>query len=206
MIGKAFREAYNLFRGARSSVRTSIGKDTVPTPRDIAQAQQWAESHAEGLRKKYWGKDYPVDPVKIATEFGIDVVVTRLPESVSGVFIKRPGHDPIIALEEEDSVRRRRFTAAHELAHYILTFSEDEVEKVDRRDRVSSEGIEPVEVYANTFAANLLMPRAEVEKLYRRQVPLISMANHFGVSDDAIRFRLKNLGYSEALEGVPVCA
>jgi Zn-dependent peptidase ImmA (M78 family) len=38
------------------------------------------------------------------------------------------------------------------------------------------------------------MPKEEVKRLAKANTPTFLMAQHFGVSDDAIRYRLKNLG------------
>lgn len=165
----------------------------------IQRAKHRGESNAGEVLDRFWDRGFPVDPVEIANDLGIDVRLAELPENVSGVFVKRPGKDPVIAMEERDSVTRQRFTCAHELAHFILTFGEEGVDRVDRRDGLSAEGTDPEEVYANTFAASLLMPREEVEKLHGKGLPWFTIADHFGVSEDAIRFRLRDLGLEEVV-------
>jgi Zn-dependent peptidase ImmA (M78 family) len=65
-------------------------------------------------------------------------------------------------------------------------------EYVDKRDPLSSEGLEPDEVYANQFAAELLMPRDVVSERAAGS-NAAALAIDFGVSGDAMGFRLENL-------------
>jgi len=50
------------------------------------------------------------------------------------------------------------------------------------------------EIYANEFAACLLMPEEEVKGLRELGMDDLEMALHLKVSRQAIQFRLKNLG------------
>ncbi len=115
------------------------------------------------------------------------------------VLLKKLGEDPEIYLNERDSKNRQRFTCAHELGHYVKRSSmgQEEWEDVDLRDAFSSTGRDPDERYANQFAAALLMPKPavkrEVKRLKdRRLAP--ALAPRFGVSADAMHYRLENLG------------
>jgi len=156
------------------------------------------EVEATRVLQNTWGNNgFPVDPVSIAKKLGIDVVETSLPESVSGALIKKTGKDPLIAIDSNDSINRRRFSCAHELGHYISRAEknnfESEYEFVDLRSDSSSNGINPEEIFANKFAANLLMPEAETRKIYKSKKSHFEMAYYFGVSDGALKFRLTNL-------------
>lgn len=156
-----------------------------------------AEAVATQLLSTLWPeKNFPVDPVQIAWELGIEVVETTLPDNVSGALIKDQGKDPVILLCNSDSKNRKRFSCAHEIGHYAyrLANNGDHYEYIDFRDEASAKGNEPEEIYANQFAAGLLMPADEIRALHRRGLPAFLIAQRFGVSDDAIRFRLNNLG------------
>ena len=48
-------------------------------------------------------------------------------------------------------------------------------------------------MFANSFAANLLMPESVVEELHKQGFPDFRMAQKFGVSREAMQFRLENL-------------
>lgn len=143
-----------------------------------------------------WNGVFPVDPVVIAKQLGLRVITGPLPEDISGVLVKRSGQDPAIILNERDSRNRQRFTCAHEIGHYIyrLETDGDHYEYIDRRDTLSARGVNEEEIFANRFAAALLMPEDEVRVLAEGGEPRYLMAIYFGVSDDAMRFRLKNLG------------
>lgn len=150
---------------------------------------------ADRLRASAWGSTFPVDPVQIARRLGIDVRQAPLSPSVSGALVKRLGEDPAILLNANDHPNRQRFTCAHELGHFVTREDEPDVyEYVDLRDTVfSSAGTGPDEVFANAFAANLLMPQDEVARLEEQGYTPTRMALYFGVSQDAMGFRLKNL-------------
>lgn len=162
-----------------------------------------AERDAQQLLQKAWRKEpssevrLPVDPFAIARELGINVYIDRsLPPDVSGMLRKQAGYsDPEILLNASDSRNRQRFTCAHELGHYTqrVKSGKDGVwEYVDKRDPLSSQGLEPDEVYANQFAAELLMPRDVVSERAAGS-NAAALAIDFGVSGDAMGFRLENL-------------
>lgn len=167
-----------------------------------------AEDDARELLKTAWrpsvdGGDVelPVNPFEIAQALGIKAFSAALDGGVSGMLVKRAGEDAEIYVHAADSENRQRFTCAHELGHYIRrTAAEDtEWEYVEHRDLLTSQGTNPDEIYANKFAAALLMPREVVEarlnELGSRGLGAApSLAVEFGVSADAMQFRLKNLG------------
>ncbi len=156
---------------------------------------------AERLLVTVWGRDLgnlslPVDPIYIAQQLGIKVYRSDLGSGVAGLLVKRAFVDPEIHLNVQDSVNRQRFTCAHELGHYIKRATTDDVswESVDRRDALASRGTDPEEIYANNFAANLLMPTGMVRKLYRH-FPPEAMAVEFAVSVEAMKNRLATLRF-----------
>ncbi len=156
-----------------------------------------AKTSANELLESIWGeRGFPVDPVWIAAQLGLDVIETDLPESVSGALIKDKEKDPVIVLSKSDSKNRKRFSCAHEIGHYADRLNQDgeQYEYVDLRGQQASAGTNPDEIFANQFAAALLMPEDEVKRLVKAGTATFLMAQHFGVSDDAIRYRLKNLG------------
>jgi Zn-dependent peptidase ImmA (M78 family)/transcriptional regulator with XRE-family HTH domain len=97
----------------------------MPTPvRNPLQA----EALAEALRED-WALG--IDPIPNMTELleekGIKVLIADLPERVDGVtcFVNRPGRNdnggiPVIVVNKQISLERRRFTMAHELAHRVI--------------------------------------------------------------------------------------
>ena len=118
----------------------------------------------------------PVDVVSIAEEVGIRVwEMSRLPEGVSGQIWQDPINGGIsgfsIGVRTTDALVRKRFTVAHELAHYILHRNRLDgglFEDVMYRGGLSSRE----ETQANQMAADILMPFRLINKLldekYRR--------------------------------------
>ncbi|MBO9490352.1 ImmA/IrrE family metallo-endopeptidase [Endozoicomonas sp. G2_1] len=156
------------------------------------------ETEANKILETLWtNKGFPVDPVSIAQKLGLQVLDTELPESVSGALIKEAGTEPIIALHHSDHSNRKRFTCSHELGHYISRIQSNdqstEYEYVDLRGPSAASGSDPEEVFANKFAANLLMPEKVIKALLQNKKSHFEIALFFGVSPEAVKHRLKNL-------------
>lgn len=153
-----------------------------------------AAEDAAKLLKVAWTGAIPVDPVAIARAAGLRVLDAELDEKTLGALVKNPGQDPVILLNQSDSSNRRRFTCAHELGHFVRRSEEaDEYTTVDLRNPVSATGIDPEEIYANEFAASLLMPEDEVKRFVEEGLDDLEMAICFKVSREAMQNRLDNL-------------
>jgi Zn-dependent peptidase ImmA (M78 family) len=157
-----------------------------------------AAEEATRLLQASWPFGIPVDPVSIARAVGVRVVTAPLDENTMGALVKTRGQDPTIMINEADGDHRQRFTCAHELGHWVRRSEEtDEYSTVDLRSGLSAVGDDPEEIFANEFAACLLMP----EKEFRIQHTLgrndILLSIKFMVSREAAQFRLKNLGLME---------
>src|ERR1700727_340907 len=152
-------------------------------------AAVWAPESAEASIK------LPVDPFVIAQKLGIKAYAAGLDRGISGMLVKRAGEDPEIYVHASDSPNRRRFTCAHELGHYYKRSAtgDTDYEYVEHRDLLTSQGNDPDEIYHNQFAASLLMPREEVVRRHEEGHGVSTLAYEFGVSEDAMRFRLVNL-------------
>jgi Zn-dependent peptidase ImmA (M78 family) len=160
------------------------------------------ESDAQEILRTVWVPDededrvpLPVNPFAIAQQLGIKAYTASLDERISGMLIKRAGQDPEIYVHASDSPNRQRFTCAHELGHYVKRSATGDAawEYVEHRDLLTTQGTDAEEIYANRFAASLLMPRGAVEALHRELGPA-ALAFRFGVSADAMHYRLVNLG------------
>lgn len=157
-------------------------------------------SAGEAIFEKVWldisREELPVNPVRIADTFGIQIKEKDLPVNISGLIIKHHNMDPIIVVNSNDSENRQRFTIAHELGHYVYKMlhndEEAEYEYVDYRDENSSNGSDDEEIFANNFAASLLMPGKLVRKYYKKYDKYL-LPKYFRVSADAINYRIKSL-------------
>ena len=102
----------------------------------------------------------PVKIRQIMADKDIIVKDVDLPDNISGVLDTR-GDRPIVLIQESHDEKRKRFSLAHELGHYILNSSHRGVH-LDKhtyfRSNLSSIGTDIEEKKANRFAAELLMP------------------------------------------------
>lgn len=138
-----------------------------------------------------------------------DILIVEEPfrdDGVSGVLVREPDKT-IIIVNSANAPVRQRFTIAHELGHFTLHAGSIYVDgrtRVNFRDGLSSMATDDEEISANAFAAALLMPaawvRQDFENVVRNNVINSEknladiLATHFGVSGQAMLFRLLNLG------------
>jgi hypothetical protein len=156
----------------------------------------------------------PIDPVSIASAEGIRTMFEHLPHDTSSVLLREPSGRRTIAVNKSHSDTRQRFSVAHEIGHAFLHFggrapsmSEAAVSRpleVLFRDGLAGTGTDTKEIEANAFAATLLMPAERVRVAFRERlnaspkvrtnILIKELAVDFGVSPQAMRFRLMNLG------------
>ncbi|WP_181064229.1 ImmA/IrrE family metallo-endopeptidase [Pseudoclavibacter sp. AY1F1] len=157
------------------------------------------EKAAKRLRIDAWNRDgqihFPVDPFAIADKLGIKTSRGILDADTAGFIVKRHGADQVRAVvNASDAPVRQRFTLAHELGHYVQHKDDAELGFVEERAVLSSTGTSWPEIWANKFAAELLMPRATVVKWWASDRTVEDMARRFDVSKAAMLHRIKNLG------------
>jgi Zn-dependent peptidase ImmA (M78 family) len=154
-----------------------------------------AEEMAEEVLNEYWSERFlPVDPVQVARDMGVEVFSAQLGNDVFGLIIGT--HEGAqMYVDEDQPPTRYRFTAAHELGHYVehseRRAQDAEMSFVDRRS--DEDRGDPAEVYANQFAGALLMPRAELLRERARGLSDLRLARHFDVSLSALQYRLSVL-------------
>ena len=141
--------------------------------------------------------EIPVRVGALAQALGLGVLRSTLQPGISGQIEPSPDFASgyVIRVNRHEPKNRQRFTIAHEIGHYML-----------HRDRIGS-GIKDTKLYrsrlsnameaeANRYAANLLMPVAELRNrlsqlnLPRNEESADMLANIFGVSNDAMEIRL----------------
>lgn len=158
-----------------------------------------ASEAAERVLAEHWDGTIPVDPARIARALGIRVVDAYLDPDVAGAIRKERGNQASIYLNVHDAPARKRFTCAHEIAHFVTHAHEPaDFEYIDYRDSLASTGQVADERFANAFAAALLMPEKHVRRLRDEGLDEAEMARRLGVSREAIVNRLKNLGLYRA--------
>lgn len=154
-----------------------------------------------GLRK------VPIDIESLCKKIGIVIkemdftgIENITGQQVSGAIISNKKSDfsdeyqkkATIFVKETDIPTRKRFTIAHELGHEFLHIKDDADGKIVSFRSLRNER----EKQADAFAAELLMPadlvKAEYEKTF---FPTSTyLANIFNVSNQAMQYRLQELG------------
>lgn len=122
-----------------------------------------------GLRK------IPVEIISLCRNLGFSVFVQNMPRADICGYILIDGElkdsfqtDRIISVNRNESPKRRRFTVAHELAHYLFEFNPTEcIEFYNAFELDHSFQETEEERRANRFAAELLMPQNEFIKEYK---------------------------------------
>lgn len=148
------------------------------------------------------------DVEKFAKWLKIELLPKELDDDVAGLFVRIDGKPIISFNKNHKNKERKRFTIAHELGHFFLHSNKnifvDKNPKVMFRNTASSSGEQLQEREANHFAAALLMPKKlikdEIDKIpYDIMNPVKYLSEQFKVSEQAMTFRLANLGYDIGL-------
>jgi Zn-dependent peptidase ImmA (M78 family) len=172
----------------------------VPNPRvddPYARAQQ--------LLARLGIESAPTPVEKVAKALGAQVRFSPFDDELAGMVYVKDGV-PIIGVNSLHHPNRQRFTIAHELGHLelhreIIT-SKVHVDKnfpVLMRDPKSATGTELLEIQANQFAAELLMPRKLIDQVLAGKKfdiddegPIEELAKKFRVSKQALEYRIRN--------------
>jgi len=159
--------------------------------------RQQARADAAQILRDYWDGSLPVDPFKIANQLGMEVQITSLKDGISGAIIADGKSSPKILIEAAESYGRKTFTCAHEIGHYVdrRRVNDAQYSFVDQRAVLGPR--DGHEIYADEFAANLLMPEERFRELYAEYESDRMMAAEFGVSVSAARVRRERLGIAQ---------
>ncbi len=145
-----------------------------------------------------------IDLIKLAKSYGVDVYARSENDFNASIeFSIDPEHFSIY-VNPDHAETRRRFSIAHELAHYIL--HSDEVKKNLLVDRDNIHSLSPEkEAEANELAAKILMPEELVHKYIENndldgnrilsENSVRKIASFFTVSLMVAILRLKGIGY-----------
>ena len=137
----------------------------------------------------------PVLLMPIANRLGIEVYNVRgWSDRLSGMIredIEDGGESGYaIYVNANHSETRRRFTIAHEIAHYVLHKNLIRDGIVD--DTLYRSGLSNlIEMEANRFAAEILMPTHLIRAAIRKEFSISKLAKQFNVSNEAMAIRLQ---------------
>ena len=162
-----------------------------------------AREVARTVLREFGVKAAPVPVERIIKARNVILQYAPLDDDLSGMAFIKDGVG-IIGVNALHHPNRQRFTAAHELGHHVLHAPDiqkavhvDKGFRVLMRDSVSSQGIDPLEVEANAFASELLMPQDLLASALDASgldmdddAGIEALAKKFRVSTSAMRFRL----------------
>lgn len=174
--------------------------------RDCSHRMQDGRELAEYTLNKCFdeGIHNKVDVFNLCRMLNANYVPSNL-EDVDGIYITERNlggisHKAIIGLNiNKSSIRRLKFTLAHELCHHIKDFHDyHQVTLNEELDMPYTK----IEKFANTFASHLLVPHREFkEKLIEinhsdilKDTDIVLLADYFEVSKSMITYRLNQLG------------
>lgn len=153
------------------------------------------ERLASAFLRAYFGKDepvYPLNPFAMLRKMGV-AFTFRPFGKLEGIYVPSEDADdiPVVGININKPITRQRFTAAHELCHHLKDAGTETLV-------CASNAQSAIERYAESFAAELLMPSGEM----RRQIEMrksggyvsfddaLAIAEYFGVSFQACLNRL----------------
>jgi len=168
-----------------------------------------AEKRALDLIRDYGYTKPPIDVEQIAKNLNINIVYENYDGELSGVLIRNEDKgEYVIGVNDRHSDKRKRFTIAHEIGHFLLhegngndTYIDTSI-KYNFRNADSSQGTNLEEMEANAFAACLLMPDDMLEDYiennygsidYYETDEVVEISNAFQVSTQALMIRLGKL-------------
>ncbi len=181
------------------SQRYDLPTYPVPQGRAYEQGERLAEQER---RRLGLGHAAIRSVIELLEGEGVKVLVLPFQGNtpVSGCYFFAEELGPCVLINELERPSRRRFTAAHEYAHFLVDRGAFEGEVCSHHRRR-----EPFEMRANAFAAAFLLPVAGIDEALRvdlgrepgRVTPedAIHLMYRFGVSYEAVTWRLLNLGW-----------
>ncbi len=131
---------------------------------------------------------------------GLRIFYYEMPQLISGVFACNDVVGGCVGINSLHPVPRGNFSLAHEYAHFLTTRYQADVALEAGRWMRS-----PTEQFADSFAANFLMPRSGVIRRFSelkdaregeknvRIADLVHLSHYFGVSVQAMCLRLEDL-------------
>ena len=135
---------------------------------------------------------YPINPFQMLTDLGVPFVFRAFSnKSCEGMYLPAQGKDDvaIVGINIKRPITRQRYTTAHELCHHIKDSCSTYICNLGSNI--------PIERYAESFAAELLMPYTEMKQQILKRAPtgyltfdqVLEIADYFGVSFSACLIR-----------------
>ncbi len=162
----------------------------------------------EQIKAKY-KEIIPVPIVQIAKDLGIKIIETdEFDKTQSGSITHHP-EGFVIYLNRKNSPKRKRFTIAHEIAHFLKhraylntvqehidddkeAFQYPTLNRLEDTHAMTDED-QQRECEANKIAAEILMPEGRFKEIWAESSNLDEVADRFDVSTSAASIRAKEL-------------
>lgn len=171
-------------------------------PREITYLDAWraGEDLATEERNRLALGDGPIQSIREVLEIdvGLRIFLLKLPRHIAGLFVYVEGLGGCVGVNISHPDERRRWTMAHEYAHYLVSRDRAEVTPVTQRRQPPES-----ERFADSFAANFLMPRSGLSRRFNElkrskegkvtPATLVQLAHAYGVSVQALTLRLEDL-------------
>jgi transcriptional regulator with XRE-family HTH domain len=169
----------------------------LPTDSAVPDLQQLRPEAAAREVLKLAGVIEPaVEMEDVCDALAVPLFWRALPDSLSALVVAVGEDGFAIGVNDEHSVRRRRFSIAHELGHAVLRHEASYYLEYTVEDAWEPPGYRYLdEREANSFAAALLMDERWVRQDFASGIrDLAALADRYEVSHAAMGFRLVNLG------------
>jgi len=173
----------------------------------------WQDTGRQAAREvlaEFGAETAPIPVEKIIKKKGIRLQFSPLDEALSGMAVIKDGV-AVIGVNALHHPNRQRFTMAHELGHHVMhrehlmgTVHVDKGfavflggQRTMLRDQKAADGTDMMEIQANAFASELLIPDFLIEPLIDVSSfgmedvdQLNALAKRFKVSLQAMQYRL----------------
>jgi Zn-dependent peptidase ImmA (M78 family) len=137
---------------------------------------------AEEILHQVMVTDIPIDVLQVAEELGLFVQETTLSGDLDGCLVTDGRVGGVLINKAIEDPRRRRFTLAHEIGHFVL--HKDLPVVREQVDEVGSFFHSMNEKQANTFAGYLLMPPHSVPEDLGKNPPSLAQVDDLAESFD----------------------
>ena len=136
--------------------------------------------------------EVPLDVFYYFRKLGIHIFRRKLGNSnISGLFIKHPDIGKCVLVNYDEDYYRQRFTAAHEVGHALLDDEKDYIVSYKKWDNGDL-----VEIRANSFASNFLVPKTILSQInlkikeYWSRENVLKIANQLKINTETLAISL----------------
>lgn len=159
----------------------------------LAESKDISEQYILDLADQFEQKDGYIDVVKLAEKLNISIFEKLLPDNEPGyISFDEADNSFYITVNSNNHINRKRFTIAHELAHFVL--HKEEIKLNKQIDRLGSKSLKKAEEEkADRLASEILIPT----KSLRRSLSGYGMKNGDIITESIIDKLVKKFNVSK---------